>query len=387
MTRERDIRVLTASEVETLVDWAAGEGWNPGSTMLRRSMRRTRKGFSAHSWAARWSPESPQSPMAMLSVSSASTSAIRSFAARATARRCGTPAWRGLAGRPIGLDGVDQQVANYARMGFSPAYRTIRHSGRLSGASVHPTIQPIGSDLAAEVEALDRRFFPAPRRSFLDHWLKPPHVALAAMRDGAVVGYAVARQCRQGWKVGPVFAMDEADARNLLSGLAASIGDVEIHVDVPEPAREFSAFLVQAGFVPGFVTTRMYTRPRRRHEPVASRRRRPAWSSADAGRQRDYSLDGLKQVRGGQHVALAACAAGNRLGVLAPKLRLEILVDMSGSSRRPRRRVRRSRPPAPAAPSRSAWSSRAAPTAAAARRAGRGERRARRCSRAAARHG
>ncbi|TIU88228.1 MAG: GNAT family N-acetyltransferase, partial [Mesorhizobium sp.] len=26
----RTIRTLTASEVETLVDWAAGEGWNPG---------------------------------------------------------------------------------------------------------------------------------------------------------------------------------------------------------------------------------------------------------------------------------------------------------------------------------------------------------------------
>jgi hypothetical protein len=55
--------------------------------------------------------------------------------------------------------------------------------------------------------------------------------------------------------------MDEADARNLVSGVAASIGDAEIHLDVPEPAQEFSAFLGQSGFVPGFVTTRMYTRP------------------------------------------------------------------------------------------------------------------------------
>ncbi|TIT76763.1 MAG: GNAT family N-acetyltransferase, partial [Mesorhizobium sp.] len=26
----RTIRTLTASEVETLIDWAAAEGWNPG---------------------------------------------------------------------------------------------------------------------------------------------------------------------------------------------------------------------------------------------------------------------------------------------------------------------------------------------------------------------
>jgi hypothetical protein len=261
MTRERDIRVLTASEVVTLVDWAAGEGWNPGLNDARAFHAADPEGFLG----AFVGGEMVAGISAVAYGDSFGFIGLYICRPECRGRGHGKAVWDAgmarLGGRPIGLDGVDQQVANYARMGFAPAYRTIRHSGRLPGASVHPTIQPIGSDRAADVEALDQRFFPAPRRSFLDHWLKPPHVALAAMRNGAVVGYAVARQCRQGWKVGPVFAMDDADARNLLSGVAASIGDVEIHVDVPEPAREFSAFLVQAGFVPGFVTTRMYTQP------------------------------------------------------------------------------------------------------------------------------
>ncbi|MCX7305678.1 MAG: GNAT family N-acetyltransferase [Hyphomicrobiales bacterium] len=261
MTGDRAIRVLTASEVETLVGWAADEGWNPGLNDAAAFRAADPSGFLG------------------AFVGGAMVAGISAVAYGDTFGFIGLyiccPDFRGqghgkavwnagmahLAGRRTGLDGVGEQVANYARMGFSPAYRTIRHTGRLPGAMVHPSIQPVGADLVAEVAALDRRFFPAPRRSFLAHWLKTPNVALAAMRDGAVVGYAVARPCRQGWKAGPVFATSEVDARNLLSGLAASIGDAEFHLDVPETAREFSAYLVQAGFIPGFTTTRMYTRP------------------------------------------------------------------------------------------------------------------------------
>ena len=257
----RDIRVLTASEVEMLVDWAAGEGWNPGISDAAAFHAADPDGFLGAfvggEMVAGISAVAYGDAFGFIGL----YICRQDFRGQGHGKAVWDAAMVRFDDRAIGLDGVDQQVANYARMGFAPAYRTIRHSGRLPGASVHPTIQPVGPDLVAEVEALDRRFFPAPRHSFLDQWLKEPNVALAAMRDGAVVGYAVARQCRQGWKIGPVFATGEADARNLLSGLAAAIGDAEIHLDVPEPAQEFSAFLVQAGFVPGFVTTRMYTQP------------------------------------------------------------------------------------------------------------------------------
>jgi hypothetical protein len=263
LTRERHIRVLTASEVATLVDWAADEGWNPGLNDAVAFHSADPEGFLG----AFVGGEMVAGISAVAYGDSFGFIGLYICRPDFRGQGHGKAVWDAgmarLGGRAIGLDGVDEQVANYARMGFAPAYRTIRHSGRLPGASVQPRIQAIGSgsNLAAEVEALDRRFFPAARHNFLDHWLKTPNVALAAMRDGAVVGYSVARQCRQGWKVGPVFATAEADARDLLSGLVASIGDADIHLDVPEPAKEFSAFLLQAGFAPGFVTTRMYRGP------------------------------------------------------------------------------------------------------------------------------
>jgi len=261
VTRDRDIRVLTAGEVATLIDWAAGEGWNPGINDAVAFHAADPEGFLGAfvdgEMVAGISAVAYGDAFGFIGL----YICHQEFRGQGHGKAVWDAGMARLGGRSIGLDGVDQQVANYARMGFAPAYRTVRHSGRLPVASVHATIQPVGPDLVAEVAALDRRFFPAPRRRFLEHWLKPPNVALAAMRDGSVAGYAVARQCRQGWKVGPVFALDQADARHLLSGLAASIGDAEIHLDVPDPAREFSAYLVQAGFVPGFVTTRMYRGP------------------------------------------------------------------------------------------------------------------------------
>jgi len=258
VTRDRDIRVSTAREVATLVDWAAGEGWNPGLHDAAAFHSADPNGFLG----AFVGGEMVAGISAVAYGDSFGFIGLYICHPEFRGQGHGKAVWDAgmarLGERPTGLDGVDQQVANYARMGFSPAYRTVRHSGRLPGASVHTTIQPIGNNLVTEIEALDRRFFPAPRRSFLEHWLKPPHVALAAMRDGSVAGYAVARQCRQGWKVGPVFAIDQADARHLLSGLAALIGDADIHLDVPEPAGDFSAFLLRAGFTRGFVTTRMY---------------------------------------------------------------------------------------------------------------------------------
>jgi hypothetical protein len=82
-------------------------------------------------------------------------------------------------------------------------------------------------------------------------------VALACTDRSAVRGYGAARACRDGSKVGPLFAQDRETAASLLSALNRACGGT-IHVDVPEANAGFAALLAGAEMAGGFETARMY---------------------------------------------------------------------------------------------------------------------------------
>lgn len=256
---QRTIRALTDPEVATLVGWAAGEGWNPGLHDAAAFHAADPAGFLGAfvggELAAGISAVAYGEAFGFIGLYICRPD----LRGRGHGRAVWDAAMARLAGRTIGLDGVPQQQANYSRMGFAAAYRTVRYSGRLEGAG-GGRIRPVDPGLAADIVACDRRFFPAPRAAFLERWLRPPHVALAAMRGTSLAGYGVARPCRDGWKIGPLFAETDADAQHLLAALSAAAGGL-VHLDVPATAGAFSAFLLASGFTAGFETARMYHGP------------------------------------------------------------------------------------------------------------------------------
>jgi GNAT superfamily N-acetyltransferase len=247
----RTIRRLTLTEIGTLLDWAADEGWNPGL------------GDGAAFHAA--------DPHGFLGAFAGDTM-VAAIAAVAYDARFGFiglyichPHWRGqghgkavwdagmayLGDRTMGLDGVPEQQANYTRMGFVPAYQSVRMSGTLSGRGVTgPVAAPVPTEA---ILAYDAACFAAPRPNFLRAWLAPPNRLLTVVRDGALAGYAVLRPCRQGQKLGPVFARD-------LDAATALLDQVEgpVQIDVPQAQTAWMALLAQRGFTPGFATARMY---------------------------------------------------------------------------------------------------------------------------------
>lgn len=104
----------------------------------------------------------------------------------------------------------------------------------------------------------DALCFPAPRHSFLQQWLQPPHHALSAITSRGMAGYAVGRSCRSGFKVGPLFADDAQTALELLGELAGACDGGDLNIDVPATQLDFIAALEAAGFSATFSTTRMY---------------------------------------------------------------------------------------------------------------------------------
>ncbi|SIQ20417.1 Acetyltransferase (GNAT) family protein [Rhizobium sp. RU33A] len=260
VVEDLEIRVLTTGEVEELVDWAALEGWNPG-----------------HGDAAVFRSADPEGFIGFFVEGrlAAGISAVRygdgfgfiglyichpDFRGRGLGRRVWEAGMAHLGDRAIGLDGVVEQQENYGRMGFATAYDTVRWSiDRMPALPASFTrCEAITEGDLAEILALDRAFFTAPREDFLSDWLKPPRRAFLCRRQGVVAGYAVMRPCLGGYKIGPLFAMDGRTAEDLLKICLANLKGEEVHLDVPEYQEGFRYLLGRLGFKRGFQTSRMY---------------------------------------------------------------------------------------------------------------------------------
>ncbi len=262
MTRTAmDIRPLGLDHLRQLLTWAAKEGWNPGLADAEPFLAADPQGFLggfidgemvAGISAVRYGDD---------------FGFIGLYICRPDMRGkgYGKQIWdagmQRLQGRIIGLDGVPEQQANYAAMGFRPAYNTYRWSGpakAFANSSGATQLVPLAPAMRRDLAAYDRQFFPAARENFLLQWAADPRVVRIAIRDDAIAGYAVARRCLEGHKIGPVFADAPETAWALVTELAQTIGDDIIHLDVPETNAIFVRHLQAAGLQRGFVTARMY---------------------------------------------------------------------------------------------------------------------------------
>jgi hypothetical protein len=109
--------------------------------------------------------------------------------------------------------------------------------------------------------AYDAAIFGAPRERFLRTWIdREPGHALASVRgDGELAGYAVLRPCREGTKVGPLFADDAGIANTLLSGMRAAAGaGAPLFLDVPHANPAALELAKRHLDAPVFETARMY---------------------------------------------------------------------------------------------------------------------------------
>lgn len=255
------IRPLSASQTATLVDWAAAEGWNPGL-----------------SDAAVFRTADPEGLLGAF-VDGEMAAGIAAVAYDASfgfvglyicrpdlrGRGLGKAVWDAgmarLGGRTIGLDGVPEQQANYRASGFVADHETVRFSGRLPTSDDDRSgVRPLTPDLVEQAVALDHRCFPARRDGFLRTWLARPHIAMASTAGKTLTGFGVVRPCREGWKIGPLFADDDEAAMRIVRALAGAC-DGAVHIDVPASQPSFTARILAAGLVPGFRTARMYRGP------------------------------------------------------------------------------------------------------------------------------
>lgn len=255
------VEVAGIDGVTRAVDWAAREGWNPGLDDAGCFLAADPGGFLQGSQDGR--------PVGTISAVryGADFGFIGLYIVEPHLRGhgIGSLLWSAaldrLAGRVVGLDGVVAMQQSYARSGFVLAHRSIRFGGvaDVPLAAVGAT-EPLDPRDLGDLVAYDRECFGAARPGFLARWIRQPDViARVVRREGRLQGYGVLRRCRDGAKVGPLFADDADTASQLLDALLArSPREGPVYLDVPEPNEAGRALARRRGLLPVFETARMY---------------------------------------------------------------------------------------------------------------------------------
>lgn len=256
------VRRMTREEVDLAVGWAAEEGWNPGLNDAGCFYAADPKGF--------FIAERTGEPVGCLSA--VAYDDRFAFAGFYMVRK----GWRGqgigsllvreasvyLGRRTVGNDAVPAQQETYRRYGFVLAYRNIRYRGLAgpSGTYGGAGIVALETIPFEQLCAYDRGLFPADRPAFLERWVRQPGgVALGFLTEGRLTGYGVLRPCREGFKIGPLFADSETIAEALLGALTGPIPGKTFFLDIPEPNPGARALVARHGMTAVFETARMYT--------------------------------------------------------------------------------------------------------------------------------
>lgn len=258
------IRPMSLDELALPIEWAAREGWNPGLHDALPFHAADPEGFLLGTLDG--------APVATVSaVRYGADFAFLGFyivAPEQRGRGFGWAVWQAalahMRGCTIGLDGVVAQQDNYRRSGFALAHRNMRYEGAVAHApTVSLRLVALAEVPVAQLLAYDRLCFSATREAFLRAWIaRPGTVALGVPQDGRLAGYGVARPCRVGWKIGPLFADTPALAGALLDGLLARLpAGAPFYLDIPGTHPAAAALVQERGMRLVFETARMYLGP------------------------------------------------------------------------------------------------------------------------------
>ena len=261
MSTVLQIRNVNLSEMHLLINWAAAEGWNPGLSDAECFFAADPQGFFVAELAGE--------PVGCISAVAYGTGfgfigfyIVRpEYRGRGYGMRLWQAAMNYLGPRNIGLDGVVAQQANYQKSGFQLAYRNIRYEMRiLNKPPVTVGVVPLAEVPFEQLVAYDRTMFAFDRAVFLQQWISRPGInARGIIRQGRLAGYGVLRTCREGCKIGPLFADGPTEAAELFAALTMEQREGPVFLDVPAANPDALALVSNQGMAPVFETARMYT--------------------------------------------------------------------------------------------------------------------------------
>lgn len=250
---------MSKGELGLALDWATAEGWNPGLHDADSFYAVDPDGF--------FLAERAGEPLGCVAAVAYDETfgylglfIVRPpYRGQGVGRRLLDVAMRRLQGLDVGVDAAIELQQTYARYGFTFAFRNIRHRC-VGGGETPADVTDLARVPLDEIVRYDSTIFPTSRETFLARWIAQPESAsLACMKHGRLAGYGVLRACRDGCKIGPLFADDPQLADALFQGLCARAGAAPVFLDTPEANPAAIALAQRRRMTALFDTARMYT--------------------------------------------------------------------------------------------------------------------------------
>ncbi|SER02353.1 Acetyltransferase (GNAT) domain-containing protein [Amphritea atlantica] len=260
--RDYTVKTVGRNEIDIAIEWAADEGWNPGLHDADCYYSADQNGFLMGFLG--------DEPIASISVIRYSDAfGFLGFYIVKPGYRgkgYGIQLWNAglkyLEGVNIGLDGVVAQQENYTKSGFKLAYRNIRYEG-VGGGTQPKNAEIVELDTLPfeSIDQYDRPFFPASRSQFTRSWItQPGSHALGILQNGQLAGYGVIRKCRNGYKIGPLYADNPELAESLFLALKSTTTSSDtVFLDTPDSNPAAVALAEKHHMSASFETARMYT--------------------------------------------------------------------------------------------------------------------------------
>lgn len=256
------IETMQAEHVATAIDWAAREGWNPGLNDAEAFYTADSHGF----FRGVLQGDTVATGSAIVYDDAFAFCGLYIVAPDQRGKGYGlalTKARLDYCGdRNVGIDGVLENVEIYKRIGYQPFHENYRFRKRATTPRLEEQqVRPYETADFPALATYDRQCFPAAREAFLRGWLIQQQAkALVYEQDGVVKGYGVRRACRDGHKVGPLFADDPAVADALFSALQADIEGQSVYLDVPGNNPAAIRLAQRNRMEKVFATMRMYSK-------------------------------------------------------------------------------------------------------------------------------
>ncbi len=256
-SEEITIRRMNRDDIGLAVEWAAGEGWNPGLYDADAFHAADPNGF--------FIAELNSEPVGCISAVAYDDNFgfMGFYIVKKELRHLGIgmKLWNAsldyMGSRTIGGDGVVTMLEKYARFDFRIAHYNARYEG--IGREAKSALTDISRVPFPELEQYDRRIFHAPRTAFLKSWISRPGSFGRVKYDKSdITGYGVIRPCYRGFKIAPVFADTPEIAGELFTSLSGLAAGQAVFLDIPVCNGAAVQLVERQGMNKVFETARIY---------------------------------------------------------------------------------------------------------------------------------
>jgi len=230
---------LNRKQLDTLIQWAEAEGWNPGPYDAEAYWAADPEGFYGYF---------DQNEL-IAGGSIVSYDAFFGFMGFFIVKEgyrgkgIGRQLWfqrrnqllsRLVKGSAIGMDGVIAMQSFYEKGGFRIAFRDERHETIGRKTIFSKKVTPIEKKEIDQILSYDFTCIAYPRASFLKKWLQMPEsFSFKYTGNKNIKGYVHLRKANKGYKIGPLFADDEHIAKDLFNACLNAVPCEQINIDIP----------------------------------------------------------------------------------------------------------------------------------------------------------